>query len=268
MAATALPQRKSWLDVSRPRAFLTHLGFSTAIVAAVCAVIFFVWYPYPYFQATGAWNVLRVLIGVDLVLGPLLTLVVFKPGKRGLKGDLAIIAAVQLAALGYGSTVIYRERPYFTVFAVDRFFVLARQDVDPAQVAAARAAGRIDAKPLRGPLLVVANRPADEAGRQRLLDETVFGNQPDIERRPEYWQRFTDEAPQVVEHRIPLAELRAARPEAAPRIAALTRTLGVTEEQIGFLPLIAKNRDLSLVVGATGTPLGVLDVDPWIERPR
>ena len=109
--------RKSWLEISRRRAFLTHLALSATIVGIACAAIFFIWYPRPYFEATGAWHVLRVLIGVDLVLGPLLTLIVFKPGKWGLKFDLCAIALVQLAALIYGLTTIYEERPYFTVFA-------------------------------------------------------------------------------------------------------------------------------------------------------
>jgi len=265
MTATVNPPRKGWLEVSRPRAFLTHLGTSATIVGVACALVFFVWYPYPYFQAVGAWSVLRVLIGVDLVLGPLLTLVVFKPGKRGLKLDLAIIAVVQLAALVYGLTVVHRERPFFTVFALDRFYVLAEHEADPAQVAAAEASGRIDRQPRRGPLLVVANRPTDEAALRKLLEETVFGGRPDIERRPEFWRRFSDESRQIVERRRPLSQLRAARPDAARRIAALTADLGVAEDELGFLPLVGKNRDLSFIVDATGAPLGVLDVDPWID---
>jgi hypothetical protein len=255
----------SWLAISRARAFWTHLAVSSTIVGTACAVIFFVWYPYPYFHAAGAWNVLRVLIGVDLVLGPLLTLIVFKPGKRWLKIDLSIIALVQIAALLYGLTVIYRERPYFMVFAVDRFFLIAAPDVDAAQLAEARSAGRIDDKPLRGPLFIVADRPTDAAGLNRLVDETVFGGQPDIERRPEYWRRFADEGAQVVGRSRPLAALRAARPDAAIEIAALAAKLGRSEDQIRFLPLVAKSRDVSLIVdAATGAPIDVVDTDPWI----
>jgi len=252
--------------VTRARAFWTHLAISSAIVGAACAVIFFVWYPYPYFQAAGAWNVLRVLIGVDLVLGPLLTLIVFKPGKWGLKFDLAFIALVQIAALVYGLTIIHRERPYFMVFALDRFYLLSGPDVDAAKLAEGRAAGRVDDKPLRGPVLVRANRPTDTEGLQRLLDETIFGGQPDIERRPEYWQRFADDDGQVVGRSRPLTELHAARPDAAAKIAALAAKLGRTEDQIRFLPLIAKNRDVSVIIdAATGVPIDVVDVDPWIS---
>jgi len=256
--------RRGWLDVSRGRAFVTHLAGSALVVGAGCAVIFFVWYPHPYFQAVGAWHVLRVLIGVDLVLGPTLTLIVFKPGKWGLKFDLCVIALLQLAALVYGLTVIYRERPYFTVFAVDRFFVLARAEVAPAELAQFKVSERLGAKPIASPLLAVATRPTDEAGIQRLLDETVFGGKPDIERRPEYWRRYEDEAAQVIARAKPLAALRATHPEAAAGLTALVAKLGLPEERLGFVPMIAKNHDISLVLDvADGKPLEVLDVDPW-----
>ena len=258
------PQRVRRGAISRKRAFLTHLSMSALIVGAACALIFLLWYPHPYFQAVGGWSVLRVLIGVDLVVGPLLTLIVFKPGKPGLKFDLSVIALVQLAALTYGLTVIYQERPYFTVFALDRFFVLARQDVDLVQFADAQAAGRLDDKPFRGPMLVVATRPTG-AELQKLLEETVFGGKPDIERRPEFWSRYEGEAAQVTRRAQPLAALQAARPHDRAKIAALQTKLGLAAERIAFVPMIAKNRDVSLLVDATtGSPLDVVDVDPWI----
>ena len=259
------PHVPAWLNVSRPRAFLSHLAFSAVVVGAVCALIFFVWYPHPYFQAVGAWNVLRVLIGVDLVVGPVLTLILFKPGKRGLKFDLAFIACVQVAALVYGITVIYRERPYFNVFNVDRFSVHSYRDVDRDQWNAALAAGRLDAKPQLGPALVVAVRPTDPAAAQRLLEETAGGGKPDIDRRPEFWSRYEEQAAQVVARQRPLTALRAARPESAGAIVALAARLGLPEDRLGFVPMIAKNRDVSAVVDAhTGELLEIIDVDPWI----
>lgn len=253
-----------WLAVRRGRAFVTHLGLSAAVVGIVCALIFFVWYPYPYFHAMGAWNVLRVLIGVDLVLGPLLTLIVFKPGKRGLKFDLAFIAFVQLAALVYGVTTIYRERPYFTVFSVDRFYVVAQRDVDAAELAVAREAGRVTDKPFREPLLIAAVFPTDLATQQRLLDETLFQGLPDIERRPEFWQPFAERAAAVQRAQRPLSVLRERLPAAASKIDAVLKSLGVPEARLGYLPLVAKNRDVAFVVDAeSGAPLDVIDVDPW-----
>jgi hypothetical protein len=259
------PSRSSWLEVSRARAVLTHLGVSATFVGAACALIFFLWYPHPYFLAAGAWQVLRVLIGVDLVLGPLLTAIVFKPGKRGLKFDLAVIALIQLAAFVYGVTTIYLGRPYFTVFAVDRFYVLARADIVRDELER-HELDRWMAKPLRGPLVVAAERPNDAAGAQRLLDETIMQGKPDIERRPDYWTPYANAAGEVAARARPLARLKAARPQAAAAIGGLPARLGVPEERLGFLPLIARNRDLSFIVDMTsGAPLEVLDVDPWLE---
>ena len=272
MSVVATPSgvaKKNWLDVSRGRAFFTHLCGSATIVGLVCALIFFVWYPHPYFQAAGAWNVLRVLIGVDLVVGPLLTLVVFKPGKWGLKFDLCAIAVVQLVALIYGISVIYSERPYFTVFALDRFYVLARKDIDQVQLAdpALVAPERIGRKPALGPLLVVATRPTDVPGMQRLLEETLFEGKPDIQQRPEFWADYASQAAQLVARAQPLATLRKERPDATAAIEQLVAALGRPERELGFLPVVAKNKDLAMIVeAASGLPLEVIDVDPWIPR--
>ena len=78
-------------------AFLIHLGISAALVAALGSTAYLLWYPPPYFEFDGGMNVMRLLLVVDVVLGPLLTLVVFQRGKKGLRRDLAVIGALQLA---------------------------------------------------------------------------------------------------------------------------------------------------------------------------
>ena len=65
--------------MSKLRAFLIHFSISATVVGAAFAVIFFAWYPAPYFEVVGAWNVVRILIVVDLILGPLLTLIPVDP---------------------------------------------------------------------------------------------------------------------------------------------------------------------------------------------
>jgi hypothetical protein len=253
-----------WLAISRRRAFLTHLVSSAVIVAVVCVLVFFVWYPHPYFQISGAWNPLRVLIGVDLVLGPLLTALLFKPGKKGLWFDLCVILVVQLAALVYGVTVIYGERPYFNVFAVDRFTVLTRSEVDPAEWE--KASERLGAKPLVGPLLAVAMRPTDPAAQQRLLDETVFGGKPDIDHRPESWAPFPEQLSQVVARARVVATLDGLRPDVRAQLEDLAARLGLPTQRLGLLPVAVRQRFLTLVIDmTTGEPLEAIEQDPSAE---
>jgi len=82
------------------------------------------WYPTPHFSLSGGWDGLKILAGVDLVLGPLLTLVVFniKKPKKELVMDLSLIVLMQFAALGWGLNAVYQQRPVATVFYGTSFF--------------------------------------------------------------------------------------------------------------------------------------------------
>lgn len=107
--------------MSRRRAALLHFLISVAVFSAVIIPLLFYWFPPPLFFADGGWEVIQIAAGVDIVVGPLLTLVVFKSGKKGLKFDLAMIAIMQVAALAWGVHIMYRQRPVFMAFAEDRF---------------------------------------------------------------------------------------------------------------------------------------------------
>jgi hypothetical protein len=257
-------RRRSWLETGRARAPAIHLGVTAAGVAAVCAIAALAWYPPPYFSTADAWRTLRAFVTVNLLLGPLLTLVVFKPGKRGLKLDLTIIAAVQLAAFGYGTFSLYRDRPYFSVFAIDRFHLLARHEVDPDALADPELRTRIGVKPTVGPLLVAATLPHDAAVLGRLVEETVFEGKPDIEMRPEFWRAYAGETARAARAARQLEALAAARPEQRGAIERLVAERGWQEDAVGFLPQIAKVGDRALIIDLdTAEPLATVDVDPW-----
>src|SRR5690348_12777714 len=101
--------------VSRWQASGLHLLISIAIAAGVVTVMLSLWYPGPLFEAAGGNDLLLILVGVDVAVGPLITLVIFRPGKPGLKFDLSAIAALQIAALAYGMHAVYLGRPAFIV---------------------------------------------------------------------------------------------------------------------------------------------------------
>ena len=96
-------------SLNRWKAALIHLGISAAIGVGVVALMLFVWYSRPYFTAMGGDTLILLLIGVDVVIGPLITLTIFDPKKKGLRFDLSVIAAVQLAALAYGAQGCFDE---------------------------------------------------------------------------------------------------------------------------------------------------------------
>src|SRR5262249_6319528 len=64
-----------------------HFLICVAIATAVVLLMLELWYPRPLFEAAGGNDLLFIIVGVDVILGPLLTLVVFKAGKWGMKFD-------------------------------------------------------------------------------------------------------------------------------------------------------------------------------------
>lgn len=110
--------------MSRWCAAAIHLCLSLAIFGLFLLLTFLVWYPPPYFSAMQTWGLLGLLGGVDVVLGPCLTLLVFKTGKKSLKFDLSVIVLLQVMALAYGALTVAQARPAFVVFSAESYSVV------------------------------------------------------------------------------------------------------------------------------------------------
>ncbi|MFD2273550.1 hypothetical protein ACFS07_27565 [Undibacterium arcticum] len=76
-----------------------------------------------------------LVVGIDVVLGPLLTLVVFKVGKKSLKFDLAVIALLQLGAMVYGVSTLLEARPAYVAALGDQFQVVQASELTDANLA-------------------------------------------------------------------------------------------------------------------------------------
>jgi len=113
--------------MNRAQAFLIHLGISLTIFGVLAYIVVAVWYPDFFFYTDGGWQGLRLLLGVDLVLGPLLTLIVFRAGKPGLRFDLTVIGAVQAACLAVGVWIVHGERPLAVVYVDGSFYSITAQ---------------------------------------------------------------------------------------------------------------------------------------------
>ena len=99
------------------KAFGVHFVISLFIFILLVFWMYFSLYPSFYFNMSGGWQGLMLMLGVDVVLGPLLTFLVFNPHKklREIISDLVIVGFVQLGALGYGVYTVYQEHPTLAV---------------------------------------------------------------------------------------------------------------------------------------------------------
>lgn len=98
----------------RWRAFGIHLGISLTVLGALLYVLFYNWFPGYLFDTDGGWQALRVIAGVDIILGPLLTLIAANPVKstRELRMDFTLIGIIQVCALSAGTWLAWDNRPY------------------------------------------------------------------------------------------------------------------------------------------------------------
>lgn len=118
------------LFAQKARAFGTHAVLSLVVLVLSTLTLKFFWYPGVLFEVDGGWEGLRIVFLVDVVLGPLLTFVVYKKGKKGLKLDLTLIVLMQFLCLGWGLLQTWNERPLLVVLVKETFKTLNTQAID------------------------------------------------------------------------------------------------------------------------------------------
>jgi hypothetical protein len=244
--------------MSRWKASAVHLLLSAVVAGAVLILMLLVWYPGPLFKAAGGNRLVLVLIGVDVTLGPLITLVIFKAGKKGLKFDLSCIAALQLAALAYGMHAVYLARPVYLTFTVDRFDLVTARDLDPEDL---RRVTRTEFKqaPLGRPHYAAAVPPASQQERLKILGTALRGK--DLQLYPQYYAPYEQEASNALKRARPLDKL-IKRDE--PAVRDFLQSASRPAESVKYLPLRAPSVNGAVLLdAASGKPLDILLIDPW-----
>jgi hypothetical protein len=116
--------KKELTEYNRYQAFAIHMAISLVIFFILLVFITQYWYPGILFDTGNGWKAIGMIVGIDLILGPLLTLIVFNPKKSSLKFDLSVIALVQTAALIYGMWTIHQTRPLALAFINTSFVTI------------------------------------------------------------------------------------------------------------------------------------------------
>lgn len=215
-----------------------HLAASVLTALLAATVVFAVWYPYPYREISGGRELFQLLVVVDVLLGPLLTLVIFNRTKprRELRRDLAVVVLIQLAALGYGLWTVFVARPVHLVFEFDRFRVVHAVDVPPELLG--KTPPGLNALPLTGPTLV-AVRPFRDS--QEMMESTVVALQGiPLAARPDLWQPYASAVPEVLKAAKPVSTLKARFAARAGDIDAVLAAAGRTPASTLYLPMVGR----------------------------
>lgn len=247
---------------NRIRAFGTHILGSLVVAAASLALVFGVWYPGPLSGASGVGAIVWMLLAVDVIVGPVITFIVFDPRKKELKWDLAIVVLIQVVALGYGLRTVFVARPAYVVFAADRFDVIYANDLTDEKLAKASDA-RFRSVPLWGPEVIAAKRPESAKERNEIMFGALAGGE-DVPEMPQYYVTLADQRAHVLKRLRPLEDLGAFNDQRADEVAALVARYANFSGGVAYLPVRGKVKDFTAVVGRqSGDVVEFSSLSPW-----
>ncbi len=229
MTATATPGMSRW------RASGIHLLISAALAVVTLILLLKVWYPPPLFSAEGGNDLLFILIGVDVVIGPLITLIIFKAGKPSLRMDLTVIALLQLGALIYGGYVMFVARPVYVVLVLDAFETVRANDLDSADVAQARRP-EYQSLPLTGPLMVSVDFPKEMATLKALIADSQKGGKG-VQHLPKYYVPYAEARTQALGQSQPVQKLLKGDTHFSKQLEKHIAETGRKAADLNYLPL-------------------------------
>lgn len=232
-----------------------HFLVSLSVFSLLVGILLWFWYPTPFFSASGGWQGLRLVAAVDLVLGPLLTLVIFNPQKsrRELSIDIAVVVLIQMTAFLWGIRTVYEQRPVAVVFLDTSFYTV------PA--AAIRAQGIdlevLDAFGEERPVYVFARRP------ERRSEQERFQQALEVERIPPHeqvwlYEPLSEHFAQVRESTLDVEEIMEANPKMKAEIEQVLAKAQAQLSDLVYLALTSRYRNILLIFDTQGDLVGTV----------
>src|SRR5688572_18867419 len=179
-----------------------HFAVTLLLAGIAAALIFLVWFPDPFQTMIGGTELFMLVVGCDLALGPLISLVIYnsRKSRRALVIDYSIVGVVQIAALAYGIFIVAGARPVYVAFSLDRFEIVSARDIPDTELAEARISLYRNL-PWDGPRFVnVVIRPEDH---NDALDRALAGLEE--HQRPKFYAPFDTALEQIRRRALPVS---------------------------------------------------------------
>src|ERR1700677_4527875 len=234
----------------RLKAFGVHLLCSALALSLVLGVLDRGWYHWPGWYLTESIHLALVMVAVDVVLGPLVTLLIANPRKprRELVRDIAIIVTVQLVALSYGTTTLWTGRPLYYAFSVNCLEVVQAYDIEPAAASDARKQ-KLELAPhwYSLPRWIWAPFPQDPQAADRVFQGLMQGGY-DIVGLPQYYKTWQEGAAELRNHLQKVSDVRFFSPKQHALLQQRVQAAGFATDQANTIPLTGRGSSLLAVM--------------------
>ena len=236
------------MSFNRYKASGLHFCGSLCVALIAAALVFLLWYPEALAGISGVSGIFLLMLGVDAILGPCITLLIFSPGKkpmREIRRDLAIVLCVQLAALSFGMYTVFAARPVFLVYSEGGSFEVTHANDLTAEKLARGREPQFRTLPQWGPKLAALDVPKDPKIRQGIMTSLITGEDR-LAFIPQAYVAYERRKPDVIKHLKPLEALRPFNKARGAELDALIRKYA--SRQVGWLPMQGKNGYLAVVI--------------------
>ena len=236
--------------------FFSHLFISLIIALLAMVLVLCIWSPLPLAKAVGVIPIFLMMIVINVIIAPLLSLIVYKEGKKTLKADLSIIVILQILALGYGVYSIEGRRPVWVAYNVDRFELVRKNEVITDHIE--QALPQFQDTPWFKPQYVAVKFATDVNQRNDDMFSEVFGG-ISIAQKPERYVNINQAKSQLQQRAKSLKELNHYND-----VQQVNYILSKHPQANAFVPLKANAVDMTVLINKDkGEVVKIVDLRPW-----
>jgi hypothetical protein len=246
-------------NMSRWHAGFIHLLISLLIVGSVATYVIYFWYPIPLLPMAKADVLLLMVGGIDLIVGPLLTLIVYKHGKKTLKMDLTVIVLIQTLFLGSGLYTLFASRPVYLVATEQMFNLVFVADILPDDLKKAK--NKYQLFGITTPQLVGAVIPNDAKEISRIVLSALSGSS-DLQHMPQHYVEYDQIKELILKNALPLINPPKVSSQNVAILQKAALNYGYKPEDVRFMHLgSTRGYAVILLDGKTAQPIGFVNLD-------
>lgn len=236
-------------------AFITHFFLSLIIFSAFILVLLYVWYPEPFFTASGGWQGLKIVALIDLVLGPVLTLIVFNKNKpyKELRNDISLIVLLQMSALGWGIYTVQTQRPVAAVYWDGTFYTVTAADIFNQDLS-------LDILKAYGddfPMYLFTPYPANPEEWQPVIERMKKSKLPPFQ-QTELYKSLEGNHGEIFKHSIDIEEIITNNQEMRKELEGVLLQTGTQLHDNYYIPMYSKYRNVILIFDSSNSLIGTI----------
>ena len=237
----------------RLKAFSLHLLSSATVLTLILGCLYFGWYRWPGWYLTDVKTVVLVMVCVDVVLGPTLTLIIAnqKKSRRELTRDIGVIVAVQLCALTYGSVSLWSGRPLYYAFSENVLQLVQAYDINADEAKLGR-----DQNPGLAPhwyslpRWIWAPLPQDPDKRKKMFEAAISGGD-DVISMPRYFKHWEEGLPALRSQLKTVDGVGYFSKNERKRLKDKMKAVGIANDQPDTMPLTGRGHPVLAVIDPT-----------------